>query len=45
MTGVTQSNGSTSITVNGGPVDWAKVVTINQVAATTPPPATTPATS
>jgi flagellar basal-body rod modification protein FlgD len=45
VTGVTQSNGSTSITVNGGPVDWAKVVTINQVAATTPPPPTTPATS
>jgi flagellar basal-body rod modification protein FlgD len=45
VTGVTQSNGSTSITVNGGPVDWAKVVTINQVAATTPPPATTPAAS
>ena len=44
VTGVTQSNGSTSITVNGGPVDWAKVVNINQVAATTPP-ATTPASS
>ena len=30
VTGVTQNNGATSITVNGGPVDWSKVVTINQ---------------
>jgi flagellar basal-body rod modification protein FlgD len=35
VTGVTQSTAGTSITVNGGPVDWSKVVTIN-----TPP--TTP---
>lgn len=33
VTGVTQSNGSTSITVNGGAVDWTKVVDINQAAA------------
>lgn len=48
VTGVTQSNGATSITVNGGPVDWAKVITINQVAAAatpTTPPTTTPASS
>lgn len=34
VTGVTQNNGATSITVNGGPVDWTKVVTINQAATT-----------
>jgi flagellar basal-body rod modification protein FlgD len=49
VTGVTQANGSTSITVNGGPVDWTKVVSVEQPAATTTatsntPPAT-PATS
>jgi flagellar basal-body rod modification protein FlgD len=35
VTGVTQSNGSTSITVNGGPVDWSKVVSVDQPAPTT----------
>ena len=35
VTGVTQANGSTSITVNGGPVDWSKVVSVDQVAPTT----------
>ncbi|MDB5435354.1 MAG: flgD [Phenylobacterium sp.] len=43
VTGVTQSNGSTSITVNGGPVDWSKVTSVEQVASTTPTP--TPATA
>ncbi|WP_372784138.1 flagellar hook assembly protein FlgD [Phenylobacterium sp.] len=43
VTGVTQGNGATSITVNGGPVDWSKVTSIQQVAAATPP--TTPAAS
>ncbi len=54
VTGVTQANGSTSITVNGGPVDWSKVVAVNLVAPTatattaptiipTPTPTTTPA--
>ncbi|MEO7639864.1 MAG: flagellar hook assembly protein FlgD, partial [Ramlibacter sp.] len=36
VTGVTQSSGGTNITVNGGPVDWAKVVSVEQ-----PAPATT----
>ncbi len=42
VTGVTTANGATSITVNGGPVDWSKVTSIEQVAATTPttPPPT-----
>jgi flagellar basal-body rod modification protein FlgD len=44
VTGVTQSNGATSITVNGGPVDWSKVTTITQVAPTTTA-ATTPTTT
>jgi flagellar basal-body rod modification protein FlgD len=35
VTGVTQANGSASITINGGAVDWTKVVSINQTAATT----------
>jgi flagellar basal-body rod modification protein FlgD len=35
VTGVTQDNGTTSITVNGGPVDWTKVVSVEQPAATT----------
>jgi flagellar basal-body rod modification protein FlgD len=43
VTGVTTANGATSITVNGGPVDWSKVTSIEQVAATTPTP--TPATA
>jgi flagellar basal-body rod modification protein FlgD len=43
VTGVTTANGSTSITVNGGPVDWSKVTSIEQVAATPPTPAPTPA--
>ena len=42
VTGVTTSNGSTSITVNGGPVDWSKVTSIEQVAATPPTPTPTP---
>jgi len=33
VTGVEQSNGSTLITVNGGQVDWAKVTSITQPAA------------
>ncbi|HEX5264280.1 MAG TPA: flagellar hook assembly protein FlgD [Phenylobacterium sp.] len=41
VTGVVQDSGATSITVNGGPVDWSKVTSINQVASattsTTPP--------
>jgi flagellar basal-body rod modification protein FlgD len=47
VTGVTQSAAGTLITVNGGPVDWAKVVSVDQVtpatAASNPttPPATT----
>lgn len=49
VTGVTQANGSTSITVNGGPVDWTKVVSVEQPAATTTTSnttaPTTPATS
>lgn len=40
VTGVTQSTAGTSITVNGGPVDWSKVVAINTIGAT-PAPATT----
>jgi flagellar basal-body rod modification protein FlgD len=46
VTGVTQDNGTTAITVNGGPVDWTKVISIVQPAATdtassnTTPPAT-----
>ena len=40
VTGVTEGGGSTSITVNGGPVDWAKVTTIEQVAPTTTATAT-----
>jgi flagellar basal-body rod modification protein FlgD len=35
VTGVTQNNGATSITVNGGPVDWSKVVAVDLVAPTT----------
>ncbi len=42
VTGVTQANGATSITVNGGPVDWSKVVSVVQPAQTTT--ATTPTT-
>ena len=42
VTGVTQANGATSITVNGGPVDWSKVVSVDQLAPTTA--ATTPTT-
>ena len=42
VTGVTQANGSTSITVNGGPVDWSKVVSVDQPATTTT--ASTPST-
>lgn len=48
VTGVTQSNGATSITVNGGPVDWSKVTAITQVApptTTTTTPTTPAATS
>jgi flagellar basal-body rod modification protein FlgD len=47
VTGVTQNNGSTSITVNGGPVDWSKVVSVDQVApaTTTASNTSTPATS
>lgn len=33
VTGVTQGNGQTLITVNGGGVDWNNVVNINQIAA------------
>jgi flagellar basal-body rod modification protein FlgD len=43
VTGVTTAGGSTSITVNGGAVDWSKVTSIEQVPATTPTPA--PATA
>jgi flagellar basal-body rod modification protein FlgD len=32
VTGVTQNNGSSSITVNGGSVDVSKVISINQAA-------------
>lgn len=35
VTGVVQDSGATSITVNGGPVDWSKVTSISQVASTT----------
>jgi len=34
VTGVEQSNGATMITINGGQVDWAKVTTIKEAAAT-----------
>jgi flagellar basal-body rod modification protein FlgD len=34
VTGVTQSNGTASITINGGAVDWTKVVSVNQAATT-----------
>ena len=45
VTGVTQANGGTNITVNGGPVDWSKVVSVDQAPAPVtaninPPPAT-----
>lgn len=44
VTGVTQANGSTSIIVNGGPVDWAKVVSVNLPASSSNTPSTsTPA--
>ncbi|MBS0332317.1 MAG: DUF4165 domain-containing protein, partial [Proteobacteria bacterium] len=33
VTGVTQSNGQTFITVNGTPVNWSSIVSINQVAS------------
>jgi hypothetical protein len=44
---VTQSAAGTLITVNGGPVDWAKVVAVDQVAptATASNPTTPPASS
>jgi len=46
VTGVTQANGATNITVNGGPVDWSKVVSVEQPAATTAANTnTTPATT
>ena len=46
VTGVTQNNGATSITVNGGPVDWSKVVSVDQPAQTaTATNPTTPATT
>jgi flagellar basal-body rod modification protein FlgD len=48
VTGVTQANGATSITVNGGPVDWSKVVSVDQPAQTTTATntnSTTPATT
>ncbi|WP_394763856.1 flagellar hook assembly protein FlgD [Phenylobacterium sp.] len=44
VTGVTQANGATNITVNGGPVDWSKVVSVEQAAQaanTNTAPATT----
>ncbi len=34
VTGVSQSNGSTLLTVNGGQVDWNNVININQIPAT-----------
>ncbi|HEX3365721.1 flagellar hook assembly protein FlgD [Phenylobacterium sp.] len=34
VTGVTQNNGTASITINGGAVDWTKVVSVNQAATT-----------
>jgi len=47
VTGVTQANGATSIIVNGGPVDWTKVVSVEAAPATTTAtiPATTPTTA
>jgi flagellar basal-body rod modification protein FlgD len=48
VTGVSQANGATSITVNGGPVDWSKVVSVDQPAQTTTATntnSTTPATA
>jgi flagellar basal-body rod modification protein FlgD len=49
VTGVTQASGATSIIVNGGPVDWTKVVSVEQPAPTTTATntttQTTPATS
>jgi flagellar basal-body rod modification protein FlgD len=46
VTGVTQANGSTNITINGGPVDWSRVVSVNQPAttATASTPSTQPTT-
>ena len=44
VTGVTQNNGTASITINGGPVDWSKVVSVDQPAQTAANP-TAPATS
>ena len=38
VTGVTQANGTTSITVNGGPVDWSKVVSVADAPRPPPPP-------
>ena len=35
VTGVQQANGATMITINGGLVDWSKVTSITQPAATT----------
>lgn len=48
VTGVTQGNSSTSITVNGGPVNWSKVISVNLVAPTSTAataPTTTPTTT
>lgn len=41
VTGVTQSNGSTFLTINGSQVPWANIISINQVAATNPTSTTT----
>ncbi|MBS0361313.1 MAG: Ig-like domain repeat protein [Proteobacteria bacterium] len=43
VTGVTQSNGSTFLTINGSQVPWANIVSINQVAAASSS-STTPST-
>ena len=47
VTGVSQTNGATTITVNGGPVDMSKIVSVDQPAATTTATSTptTPATT
>jgi len=44
VTGVTQAATGTSITVNGGPVDWSKVVSVDLVAPGATTAAATPST-
>ena len=50
VTGVSQANGATSLTVNGSAVDWTKIISVTDGTPIVPPtitaaPPTTPATS